>query len=337
MKISGDSYEVFTSENTSIPNIAISCITQGPNGNMYFGTYDNREKMTPIIRYDGKNWELAGQNNSPMHPYGIWDVLSTGDNEFWVATVIGLFHHKEGTWKSYFEDENEYRRDIKKISIDKNNNLYITNNYMELYSANLNNSNVRFNKVNVPGYPQQRAGRMYCNIDSLNNMWINHSGKQYKKEGNNWKDLDTMGVPIATKDKKLYAQLFGAVYEYKENSYWEKIFEIPDSVGGVLLRDKDSKGNFWFAGGNRLYKYTPEKASVKQNTNITLYPNPAQNTITIKTEEPITKLALFSLSLSKITDYPPNHTTNQEIDISNLASGIYFLKVNDELVKFVRE
>lgn len=244
IKFNEQSTVFFDTSNTNLPFMQISCATQGPNGDMYFGTYEDytSPNMASLIRYDGENWESFNQFNSPMYPYGIHDILETGEDEFWSANVIGLYHYKKGKWNSYFEDENLYRRDINKLAIDKNNNLYIANNYRELYSADLNKANIKFNKVATP-YTQQ-AGALPCNIDSLNNLWVNHSGKIYKKEGNNWKNYDTMGVPIVTRDKKLYAQLFGVVYEYKDNSKWEKIFSFPDTLSGLLLKAKTPKAIF---------------------------------------------------------------------------------------------
>ena len=118
----------------------------------------------------------------------------------------------------------------------------------------------------------------------------------------------------------------------------DKTIEIHNILNSIRLQGVDSKGNFWFnTGGRELVKYTPETNSVKKEINVKIYPNPSQNTIIINAEEPITKLALYSLNLSKINEYPANYTTTQEVDISIIPSGIYFIKVNDDLIKFVRE
>jgi len=340
-KYDGEKSIYFDTSNTQLPYTEISCISQGPNGEMYFGTYEDytSPQMTSLIRYDGENWEYFNQFNSPMHPYTIWNVLATGNDEFWMATVIGLFHYKNGIWSSYFEDENDFIRDIKSISIDKDNNLYFTNNYKELYSADLNKTNLKFNKVEVPQL--QGVGILTCDVDSTNNIWLyyTHTGSLFKKEGNNWKNYDTLGRVLVTRDKKLYSQSLRNIYEYKDNSFWEKILETPDSVlGGLIsLKAKDSKGNFWFTSGKNLIKYTPETNSIEKEINVNIYPNPSQNSITINTDVSITNLELYSLNLSKILEYTANHTTKQEIDISNLSSGTYFIKINDKFVKFVRE
>ena len=352
-KFDGTTTICYDTSNTPLPFTEISCLTQGPNGDMYFGTYEDdtfepSEKQTCLIRYNGEEWEYFNQFNSPMYPYGIQDILVTGEDEFWSANVIGLYHYKKGKWNSYFEDENLYRRDINKLAIDKNNKLYITNSSKELYSADLNKTNIKFNKIETPF--TQQGGVLLCNVDSLNNLWVRYNNLYlYKKDGNNWIIYDSTsfdfiniyGGIYISKNKKTYCNTNKAVYEYKENSYWERAFDIPDSIynGFVRLKGIDSKGNFWFHSQyeNKLFKYTPEQNSVKQKSNVSIYPNPTQSTITINTENPIINLALYSMNLSKISEYPANHTTTQEVDISIIPSGIYFIKVNDDLIKFVRE
>ncbi len=345
-----NSIEFFDTINTNIPFMQISCASQGPNGDMYFGTFEDttfepKEKETCLIRFDGENWELYNQHNSPMHPYTIRDVLVTGEDEFWVATVIGLFHYKEGTWKSYFEDENDFKREIIRLSIDKNHNLYLFNSFREVLKANLNQSNIKFNKVELP--LNASNGVFFPFVDSLSQLWfVSAENGLFKLEGDNYvnydssifQNLNNITLYVA-RNKKTYCSVVNAVYEYKENSFWEKIFDIPDSIsnGSIRLRGLDSKGSFWFAGGNRLYKYTPEQSSVAQKSNVTIFPNPSQANITVTAEQAITSLALYSLNLSKIKDITPNHTTTQEINISTLPAGVYFIKVNDEMLKFVRE
>lgn len=101
----------------------------------------------------------------------------------------------------------------------------------------------------------------------------------------------------------------------------------------------DKSGNYWFSlyndpGG---VKYTPEKSSVRIENKVSLYPNPSADRIVINSEELISKLELYSLSLSKIESYQANYNTSQELDISNLLRGVYFMKVNDDFYKFVKE
>ncbi len=341
--------EYYDTTNTPLAYSSISCITQGPKGDMYFGTYEDNtfptiEKKTCLIRFDGENWEYFNQHNSPMHPYSIRDILVTGNDEFWVATVIGLFHYKEGTWKSYFEDENDFRREIRRPAIDKNNNLYITNILSEVYSANLNNSNVKFNKIETLSTGINVSTS--CFVDSLNNLWLENRRELHKrKNANDWIVYDSTHLDseihrfsfYISRTGKIFTNNSKAVYEYKDNTNWEKIFDIPDSIFEVSLRGLDSKGNFWFSSGNKLIKYTPEHNSVKRELNISIYPNPSQSKITVNTDQQITELALYTINLTKVKDYTPNHKSSQEIDISNLSSGVYFIKVNDDFIKFVKE
>ena len=173
VKYNKNSTEFFDTNNTKLPFMKISCAAQGPNGDMYFGTYEDatfepKEKQTCLIRFDGENWEYFNQHNSPMYPYTIWDILVTGEDDFWVATVIGLYHYKEGVWDSLFVDENVFKRDIKSLSTDKEGNVYFTNGMRELYSANTKSGNIKYKKDN--SFYTDEVFVLYNHIDSLNNL-----------------------------------------------------------------------------------------------------------------------------------------------------------------------
>ena len=151
-----------------------------------------------------------------------------------------------------------------------------------------------------------------------------------------------------SQDNEIFVSNNLGIYKFESNN-WIKVFNFSEDLsdflksiipqnqhlGGVF--GKDSNGNFWLTGSYFLIRFNPEKASVAQKSNITLYPNPSQASITVTAEQAITSLALYSLNLSKIKDLTPNHTTTQEINISTLPAGVYFIKVNDKFVKFVRE
>ncbi|KUJ63149.1 hypothetical protein AR687_03050 [Flavobacteriaceae bacterium CRH] len=59
------------------------------------------------------------------------------------------------------------------------------------------------------------------------------------------------------------------------------------------------------------------------------YPNPVQHTLTIKNSTAIDEIEIFSVSGKSILTKKINNT-NSEIDLSNVSSGFYFLKVKAE-------
>ena len=66
--------------------------------------------------------------------------------------------------------------------------------------------------------------------------------------------------------------------------------------------------------------------TVNQNTFLyfAVYPIPTKNVLSIKSKTKITKLEIYSKLGQKIKE-----TTENQIDISNLTQGLYFVKVQD--------
>jgi hypothetical protein len=73
-----------------------------------------------------------------------------------------------------------------------------------------------------------------------------------------------------------------------------------------------------------------------QKHKISIFPNPANNIIQIKTNMNIeTPIQIIDISGKLIYEnILPNHKT---INISNLRNGIYFVKINHKTIKFVKQ
>ena len=70
---------------------------------------------------------------------------------------------------------------------------------------------------------------------------------------------------------------------------------------------------------------------------VTLYPNPATNTLTISNTEPITTIHITDIVGQTVLQTQPN-AASTKIDVSGLQAGIYFVKVNgSEVRKFVKQ
>ena len=71
-----------------------------------------------------------------------------------------------------------------------------------------------------------------------------------------------------------------------------------------------------------------------------MYPNQTTNSLNISAKETIQKAAVYNVLGKKVMSLEINKSS-ESIDISNLASGIYFLKynVNDKVgtAKFIKQ
>ena len=77
--------------------------------------------------------------------------------------------------------------------------------------------------------------------------------------------------------------------------------------------------------------------SVPDDLNI--YPNPVSDFLSIKTDSKTGKIEIFSiLGECVLVEQTPSSVQNniQKIDVSNLNSGIYFVKIGEKVFKFVK-
>ena len=115
--------------------------------------------------------------------------------------------------------------------------------------------------------------------------------------------------------------------------------------------DNDSRVSFlkvingehaWYSGGNydvdyeteiyRFFTNTIDVTDVKENAfdAMNVYPNPANDFIYIGLDEP-SEIHVFDLLGNEVL-----HTiANGKVDVSSLTNGIYFLKVDEKIVKFL--
>ncbi|RKY23710.1 MAG: hypothetical protein DRP79_08770, partial [Planctomycetota bacterium] len=64
------------------------------------------------------------------------------------------------------------------------------------------------------------------------------------------------------------------------------------------------------------------------NDSFAVYPNPAQNDVTINTAENIKSVTILSFKGETIKTFSGNQTKTQKINISSLNTGIYFVKTS---------
>jgi hypothetical protein len=119
----------------------------------------------------------------------------------------------------------------------------------------------------------------------------------------------------------------------------------PTDVALNILWSKVSlAGNWQLGNAPTTFKFaaTCATASVSDNTllNISMYPNPASSSLNISAPNTIKSAAIYNILGKQVMSLNINKNS-KSIDISNLASGIYFLKynVNDKVgtAKFIKQ
>ena len=104
-------------------------------------------------------------------------------------------------------------------------------------------------------------------------------------------------------------------------------------VNGISVRYTTEEDSGQFKGF--LLKYNPQwhKASIPEILNkveITIYPNPCSQTLHIdNTQTEIKDISIYDVMGREIKKYSIN-TTKSTLDVSNLQSGMYFLKITTE-------
>ncbi len=167
------------------------------------------------------------------------------------------------------------------------------------------------------------------------------SSRDYNHYWSVWVDLNQDGV--FSSDEKLVAEKaklkrirvgFRFIYRVENNA----TFKIPSSakLGKTRIRiassykENSSACDKNFIGFMRDYTLNiHEGHNATKEFSVTAYPIPANNTLRIKPNQPLTKNAQYTILNSSGNTFKNNYLKNNEIDVQDLKTGVYFLKIND--------
>jgi hypothetical protein len=106
----------------------------------------------------------------------------------------------------------------------------------------------------------------------------------------------------------------------------------------VLRKTDNSTRSFNLLSIKKLY-FSQESVNSVINTDIneiTIYPNPSVDVLRIENApEQNTSLSIYSINGTKILQTEISGTDN-EINVSHLKTGMYFLKINSQTLKFIK-
>jgi hypothetical protein len=131
-----------------------------------------------------------------------------------------------------------------------------------------------------------------------------------------------------------------------EGSTWVNRYDATNSpidFNNYLGMEIDTLGNVWVVDNQHLHTLLSENSpawlstvELKPTTTFSIHPNPTKDYIELSTETPTGNYQLLDAQ-GRTVKTEKIHTTNQLIDLTRLQSGIYFVAIDGNVKRLVKE
>ena len=293
----------------------------------------------------GNNWS----NIKPVSYEGSWVTpfkMHPDDNQLIVIGYDEVYRSKDAgdTWDS-ISNEFAAGEEIKTIALSPSDKDYIyAANYTKIYVTKDDGQSWAYIKSGLPNYNITDVTVSNSNPDRV---WVtfseyNSAHKVYETNdaGSNWVNISGSNLPDlpvncivyqgSASDDLYIGTDIGVYYKNNTMSDWVPFMNgLPNVIvkeleihydGGTISAATFGRG-VWESPLNTLSTnvYANEKINFK------IYPNPAQDKITITTSQQNINITIFTVTGRKIIE-----TTAKTINTSNLATGCYIIEISNK-------
>jgi ligand-binding sensor domain-containing protein len=305
-KYNGTNVINYTTDNGLAYNIVTSIVFDS-FGNNWIGTADVMGVINikgGISKFDGTTWESYSTEDG-LASNLVWDIAIDNQGNKWICTSNGVSKFDGTTWTNY---------DISYSVSDGFGSNYLSKVVISIF------------------------------IDKSDNKWVGtHLGGLFQYDGTTWTSIKQLeGLIIwdieADNDGNKWFGTNKGVFKF-DGSTWTNYTTanglINDNVYTIAI---DQQNNKWFGTFEGLSKLTDTPVGISKNTlnDISIFPNPASNSITI--DFPLS-LSPISISIKDLHGIEVQKetlnltTTTKKIDVSRLISGIYNITINSNDIR----
>ena len=304
-----------------LPSNEVYDVKQDKQGFLWLGT------DAGLVRYDGSEFKLFACEKSRGSAINCLNEDNNGS--IWCANFSGqIFYCNNDTLHLFEPFEKQYKKGFAEICIDKNNQLYITNNSNYLFKYNLNNTILeKFldNKAYKSSPHIATNGDVIFTLldlgsvaklslkknDAYQFIKVNNKDTQnflnQLKFFNSYHLKSTIGIQnynIDNPTPKLYLYINGILAEHPANAILEKNKEYPVSVFD------DDEGNLFVGTNNSVVWMKKNKNEWRLHSKFLV-----GNTVTAITKD---KEANYWIATGKNGVYKLSNTNVYEFDFSDL-------------------
>ena len=334
LKFDGKTWTNFTTKDGLIYNY-IRAIAIDKKGNKWFGAGKK------IQKFDDKNWVTYTIKDSLVNNSITCMAIDDEDNK-WIGTNAGISKFDEKNW---FSIKNLPNNEVSSIAIDKKGNKWFgTKNG---YSVQYNDTTFTIYQKPVNSFLPSSIEPIV--VDKENNKWLGMYTIAYKFDDKVWSSysyLDGLAkspltcMAVDNENNKWFGT-YGAGVSKFDGINWTTYTTADGLVSDFVFSiAADAEGNIWFGTKNGISKFTEKSVTTNDlfsNEKFTIYPNPANTSISFQNTEEISEISIFDLQ-GKLCEKDIVFQGNY--DISSLLPGIYIVKAQTgngvKIAKFLK-
>lgn len=314
----GKFFTEYNSSNSKIPGDSIHSMTIDKNGYPVCLVYDkndhtarnNQEKDIAIARFDGTTWHSTTYQK-PDIAWNTGNICIDSTNRIWIATYDkGMVRIADTTAENIQVDGTAsiWSNRVSQVACDKDGDMWCMYWDPTKILSHFNGST--WTHIDKPADAGELNYLTNFLIDADKKVWYNSYGGLHVYNGTMWTTYNTSNSPL------------------------------PSAPGnrvqiGNMIQDKNK--NVWMVIGNVFYVFNPlglvdiplAPTAVDEQavptSEISISPNPSTHTITITGGSIAPVKILNSLGIEVAIGHESSAANDaQIIDISTLASGVYF-------------
>ena len=338
---------LFDKGNSQLPHNYIYTIKVGQDNSLWIGTYGGG-----LANLKNNNWSIFDTNNSPILTNNILGIECFNE-KLWIATDKGVVTYDfNEQWDFYNETNSLMPSTIVYSLVAEGDSVMWFAVHGGLFKYN----------GNWTKYNRQNSGLPHTTVYSVATKghikYIGTAEGLVRFDGTNWKRKSsekTLIIKFNVNNDESWTGTSSGLYHFHDDIYGPyNIYHINNSIMTnnyiqALVLENDE--NIWFGTwGGGVYKLTSGNLSKIEfctttgiadviNNNFSIYPNPAISQIRIENIGIVHKLSKVDYFIYNTTGQILMQGTLEDditINIESLASGMYFLKVFDKTVKFVK-
>ncbi len=303
----GGSWTTFTTTN-GLGNNQIKCIEEDASGNVWFGTNSGASQ------YDGNTWTNIGTSDGlPFGGVTAIDFDTNGD--VLLGSGLGGVAIYNSTVGSILTAASHGLVDdrMRGIRTTPNGDRWIgTSEGISVLDANGNNLGYHTTMYTLPA-PDTLNPIEDLEIDNSGNIWV--------------------GVYVD------YLVTEGGVCAYNGNSWTE--YHVADGLVGPVVRALavDSENSIWIATSSGVSKLNDHQVNLTEisDQKFSMYPNPTNGNVQIKFEnQGQANVEVLNANMQLVQSFQSNES-QLTLDLSDLSSGIYFVRVAGNVERLIKQ